>query len=85
MENSPTHPGPDLFTVQLRVSGPKYRRVVIKKSSRSLFVALADLCEALLEVLNRSGDRDRVYKRTQARRIKNATGINIDNSPIHYL
>lgn len=67
MENSPHQPGPDLFTVKLHVPHGKYAGVTISKSEPSLYVALADVADHLLEKLNRSGDRRRVKRITQAR------------------
>lgn len=68
MENSPHQPGPDLFTVKVHVAQGRYRGVTIAKSEPSLYVALAEVVDHLLERLNRYGDRARVRKRAQARR-----------------
>jgi len=68
MDNSPTQPGPDLFRIKLRVRGSKYDGVILEKQAASLYIALADLSDHLLERLNRIGDKARVKARTQARK-----------------
>lgn len=73
MNNSPNRPGPDLFSAYLRISGQKYRRIHLRKSSRSLYIALNELCKTLLEIINRSGDRNRVEARTRSKRPKLCT------------
>lgn len=67
MENSPEQAGPDLFTVRIHVSGGRYRDVRLEKSATSLYVALADIVDHMLEKLNRVGDRSRVKERAKAR------------------
>ncbi len=69
MENSPLQAGPDLFKVKLHVSGGRYRGITIEKEDLNLYVALADVIDHMLEVLNRHGDRARVKQRRRARRI----------------
>lgn len=68
-ENSPQQAGPDLFRVNVRLEGGRYGGIVIDKAASSLYVALAEICESLLERLNRFGDRSRVIARRQARRV----------------
>lgn len=68
MENSPRQTGPDLFRVKLRVSGGKYHGVILEKEASSLYAALADLNEHLLERLNRFGDKLRVKLRSRERK-----------------
>ena len=70
MENSPHHAGPDLFNVKVHIQKGKYSGVVVKKSRTNLYEALADVCEHLLESLNRHGDRKRVKRIHQARNEK---------------
>ena len=69
MENSPTQAGPDLFKVKLHVARGRYDGVTVEKSDASLYVALAEVVDHMLEKLNRSGDRARVKERTRARQI----------------
>lgn len=69
MENSPVQAGPDLFTVKLHVTRGKYDGITLEKAHSSLYVALAELMEHMLEKLNRAGDRARVKERTRARKI----------------
>lgn len=73
MENSPHQPGPDLFTVKLHVGHGRYQGITLSKSEPSLYLALAEISEHMLEALNRYGDRARVRKRTQARSWKRHT------------
>lgn len=69
MENSPSQPGPDLFNVKLHISSGRFRGVTVTKSSSTLYKALADMMDHMLERLNRAGDKDRVKKRTKARQL----------------
>lgn len=69
MDNSQFKPGPDLFKVKLVIIGKKYGGLVLQKSAKSLYIALAELCEHSLERLNRFGDRQRVKNRARARKL----------------
>lgn len=69
MENSPTQAGPDLFKVKIHLARGRYNGITVEKSDASLYVALADLIDHMLEKLNRFGDRARVKERTRARKI----------------
>lgn len=69
MENSPTQAGPDLFKVKVYVSRGRYHGLAIEKSNSNLYVALADVADHMLEVLNRFGDKARVKERRMARRL----------------
>lgn len=68
MENSPRQSGPDVFKTKLRVQGGKFDGLILEKQALSLYIALADLSEHLLERLNRMGDKVRVKARHQARK-----------------
>jgi ribosome-associated translation inhibitor RaiA len=70
MVNSPAHPGPDLFAVKVQVNGGRYSGVRIVKSASSLYVALADVVDHMLETFNRFGDKARVNERAKARRLR---------------
>ncbi len=63
MDNSPNQSGPDFFGVKVRVLGGRLGGVILEKSANSLYVALAEVIERLLERLNRFGDRQRVVSR----------------------
>ena len=63
MQNSPFQAGADHFIVRINILRGRYKGIVLKKSSINIYVALADLVDHLLEVLNRSGDKDRVKSR----------------------
>lgn len=69
MENSPAQAGPDLFRVKLHVCRGRYDRITVEKADASLYVALAEVVDHMLEKLNRFGDRMRVKERTKARKI----------------
>lgn len=69
MENSPSQAGPDLFRVKLHVARGRYDGITVGKSDASLYVALAEVVDHMLEKLNRFGDRQRVQERTKARKI----------------
>jgi ribosome-associated translation inhibitor RaiA len=70
MENSPIQAGPDLFKVMVQVNGGRYQGVRVVKSAASLYVALADLVDHMLEALNRWSDKARVRDRSKARRFR---------------
>jgi ribosome-associated translation inhibitor RaiA len=74
MENSPTKAGPDLFKVKVFVSKSKYDGALVEKSHSNLYVALADVVDHMLEILNRYGDRERVKQRRNARQIAREIG-----------
>ena len=70
MENSPTQAGPDLFKVRVHVNGGRYEGVRIVKSAASLYAALADVVDHMLETLNRFSDKTRVKERNKARKLR---------------
>lgn len=80
MENSPAQAGPDCFKVRVYVSRGRYRGITVEKADANLYVALAEVIEHMLEMLNRFGDRKRVKERNQARKIAQATQSIIDKS-----
>lgn len=69
MQNSPLQAGPDLFKVKLHVARGRYDGITVEKSDASLYVALAEVVDHMLEVLNRFGDRARVKERKKAREL----------------
>lgn len=69
MENSPSQAGPDLFKVKCHILGARYDGVTVEKQNSNLYVALADVIEHMLEILNRFGDKARVKERTNARHV----------------
>lgn len=68
MDNSQFQAGPDLFKVKLCVLSGRYKDVVIQKEDSNLYLALAEVIEHMLEVLNRHGDKARVKQRNRARK-----------------
>lgn len=72
MENSPSQPGPDSFTVRILIQGGMYGGILLAKTAPSLYLALADVREHLLEALNRAGDKARVIERNKERRFRYA-------------
>jgi len=72
MDNCPEQPGPDSFGVKVLIQGTGFKTISLCKTSPSLYLALADVREHLLEVLNRCGDRARVAERSQERRFRSA-------------
>jgi len=73
MENSPKQAGPDLFGVKVLVRGGRYDGVILEKKASSLYVALADVADHLLERLNRFSDKLRVKNRSRDRRLATLT------------
>ncbi len=76
MQNSPHQAGPDLFKVNLHVSGGRYDGITIEKADPNLYVALAEVADHMLEKLNRFGDKVRVKKINKARALKIETRTN---------
>ena len=74
MENSSLQAGPDLFRVKVQFSGSRYGGIRIEKTASSLYLALADVVDHLLELLNRYGDKVRVKNRSKARRLVSGLG-----------
>lgn len=70
MENSPKQAGPDLFKVKLHVQRGRYDGITVEKADSNLYVALAEVVDHMLEVLNRYGDKSRVTQRRKAREIE---------------
>lgn len=69
MENSPIQAGPDLFKVKFHLSRGRYDGITVEKSHSNLYVALAEVNDHMLEVLNRFGDKARVKARKKAREL----------------
>ena len=67
MENSPTAPGPDSFSVTIALRGPKYNDVQLTRKHTGLYSAVQEVAEGILDLLNRAGDRTRVKSRQSAR------------------
>lgn len=67
MQNSPLQAGPDFFKVKLHLARGRYDGITVEKSDSNLYVALAEVVDHMLEVLNRYGDRTRVMERKRAR------------------
>ena len=65
-ENKPSQPGPDLFGIKLIVRGKKFYNLVLEKKGSTLYLAVAQLCESLLERLNRATDRSRIKRRIES-------------------
>ena len=78
MENSPRHPGPDLFGVKLMVSGRKFGSVILEKKAENLYLAVALLHEALFERLNRCSDKKRVKCRARERKVLSSMPADAD-------
>jgi ribosome-associated translation inhibitor RaiA len=74
MEISPFQSGPDFFKIKLHIARGRYDGIIVEKSDASIYVALADLVDHMLEKLNRFGDRQRVQQRSKARRIARTSG-----------
>lgn len=67
MENSPKQPGLDAFTVRVLIVGREFSGITLAKTAPTLYLALADVRERMLEILNRAGDRKRVIQRRRER------------------
>lgn len=70
MENSPTQPGRDSFSVRVLVDGRRFRGLNFSRSAENLYAAVANTADGMLELLNRKGERYRVRSRRQTRKIQ---------------
>jgi len=71
MENSPLQAGPDHFQVKVHISNGVYSGITLAKSHSNLYLALADLVDHMLEVLNRFTDKKRVLRISKTRKALN--------------
>jgi len=74
MDNSSSQPGPDEFGIKIQIKGKKFGGLILEKRAKSFYVAIAEACEVLLELLNRRTDKLRVKKRAQLRQAKYLAG-----------
>lgn len=72
MDNSSMQAGPDEFGVRVHIKGKKYRDLIMEKRAGSLYVAMANVNEAMLEMLNRRTDKLRIKYRSKSREAKQA-------------
>lgn len=79
MHNSRLQAGPDLFSVQLNVLRGRYKNLKITKSSTHFYIALSELCDRLLDSLNRHGDKKRVKSRKQSRALQEPQVTDIES------
>lgn len=70
MDNSKIKAGPDEFGVKVQIKGEKFDGLIVEKKSMTVYLALAEVNEAMLELINRRIDKLRVKTRTQSRKIK---------------
>ncbi len=59
-ENTIRHPGPDVFSVKVRIQGKRFQSLIIEKKATTVHVATAEICDRLVDLLNRHTDRARV-------------------------
>ncbi len=69
-DNTAVQAGPDVFGIKFMLDGKKFKKLILEKKGRNLYVALAELCDSLLERLNRRNDKDRARKRQQKQTIE---------------
>ena len=74
MENSPRQAGLDHFNVKVYITRGRYKDIALTKSNSSMYVALAEVVDHMLEKLNRFGDKARVKQRQRARVISQNMG-----------
>lgn len=74
MDNSPTKAGVDQFNVKVFIARGRYKDITMTKSNASLYVALAEVVDHMLEKLNRFGDKARVKQRQKARMLTQNIG-----------
>lgn len=67
VENTPSQPGRDSYTVKLSINRGQYRGVVISKRDIQFYGALSDVIHHAYETLHRLTEKMRQQKRIQAR------------------
>lgn len=67
MQNSPHQAGPDEFTVKAHCHDGPYRGLTLEKSGPTLYLALAEVVDHMLELLTRHRDRVLARRRKKAR------------------
>lgn len=82
MDNSSSQAGPDEFGIKVQIKGKKFGGLIVEKRAKTLYLAIAELNEALLELLNRRTDKLRVKKRSQSRKVKYALEQPMDSDAI---
>jgi ribosome-associated translation inhibitor RaiA len=70
MDNSQFQPGPDHFSVKVRIVGGKFKEIALEKAAVSPYAAAAMVFEGMLERLNRHTDKVRVKARNSARQLQ---------------
>lgn len=80
MHNSPAQPGPDYFSVKIYIANGRYKGISVQKSNTTLYKALADVIDHLLEKLNRAGDKQRVRARAIERKLSQQTIKDLDEA-----
>ncbi len=63
MENSRKQAGKDSFKVKIYIKSGRYKGITLEKKNLSFHLALADVYEHMLEILNRFGDKNRMKNR----------------------
>jgi ribosome-associated translation inhibitor RaiA len=70
MDNSPVQAGPDLFRVKLQLNNGQYKGVLLERSAKSLYLALAEVIEKIHERLKRHDEKMRNTQRAIQRKKK---------------
>jgi ribosome-associated translation inhibitor RaiA len=80
MDNSSSQAGPDEFGIKVQIKGKKFDGLILEKREKSLYLAMALVYEALLELLNRRTDKLRVKSRTQLRKVKYSAANQVEQN-----
>lgn len=79
MDNSPVQAGPDLFKVKVKITNGQYKGVVLERSAKTLYLALAKVIEKIHERLKRHDEKNRNTQRIIQRRKKEKINNHRDN------
>jgi len=79
MDNSSSQAGPDEFGIRVLMKGQKFEGLIVEKKAKTLYLALSDMSEVLLELLNRRIDKLRVRRRAQSRSVKYKAEVSQEN------
>jgi hypothetical protein len=61
--------------VKVQIKGKKFDGIILDKRARTLYLAIADLNESLLEVLNRRTDKIRVKSRARVIKVEDSGNL----------
>jgi ribosome-associated translation inhibitor RaiA len=72
-EHSPENAGINEYSVKLHIEGQGIKPMVLEKRAENFYQALALVSDRALELLHRAHEKDRLHKRQEKRKFKEAS------------